>query len=245
MVVLLQLKSTQKTNDMSLYLYYDSKKGLVKEENYVCGSHIEEHDEKGKLVPLHEQTLVIPNLNIKIVVRTNLHYGSKSYMNATITMMDKNVLNFLDISLRHPIKQVYSDPGNWDMLFDGIIALYNSIFNSEKPINTYFDEIVNGIKGTDGCTVDKMVDISTRLAEIADSLSGSIYYDNPTVKARMRRTCGLMIRHISQNWDKKWITAGRHNTIEANLHSILKYLSEQNEVLYALTKQEPLVVVKG
>ena len=166
-------------------------------------------------------------------------------MNATITMMDKNVLDFLDISLRHSIKQVYSEPGNWDMLFDGIIALYNYIFNSEKPINAYFDEIVNGIKGTNGCTVDKMVDISTRLAEIADSLSCSIYYDNPIVRARMRRTCGLMIRHISKNWDKKWITAGGHNKIEENLHSILKYLSEQNEVLYAMTKQDPPEVVKG
>ena len=230
---------------MSLHLFYDPKKGLVKQDNYACGCYIQEHDEKGREAPHHEQTLVIPERNVKIVVRTNLHYGGRSYMYATMTMMDKTVLNFLDTSYRHSVKIVHAEPGNWDMLFDGIIELYNNIFNIEKPINTYFDGLVEEIVGEGGGTVDKMVNVTTRLAEVADGISESVYYDNPTLRIRLRKTCGLVIRHISKNWgNTTWITEGKHKTLEENLHCILKYLTDSNEVLYALTKSEPRSVVK-
>ena len=227
---------------MALNLCYCDKKGLFKAQNYATGNYIMEHDEKGRNAPLHEQILEIPNRNVKIVVRTNLHYGSWSYMNATISMMDKKVLNFFDKTLLHSVKTVYAKPGNWDMLFDGIIQLYNSIYNSETQINAYFDEIIKRITDTSGITLDNMADIITRLAEVADSISSSIYIDNHTLESRMRETGGLVIRHIGTHYDKKDITEGRHDKMESNLHSILNYLIERDIVLDALTKRNLLGV---
>lgn len=224
---------------MSLYLYYDNNKGLVKSQFSAVGEYIMEHDEKGWDAPHHEQTLEIPNRNVKIVVNTNLGWGPRSYMVAKISMIGKSVLNFLDTSLKHSVKIVYAEPGNWDMLFDGIISLYNNIFNSENSINAYFDEINKCLVNTTGNPVDKMVEVTTRLSEVADCLSDSIFSDSQTARRRMRKTCGLVIRQISSNWDKKWITEGRHKKLEANLHSIVLYLAEKGEILDALTKRDP------
>jgi len=226
---------------MSLYLYYDSKRGLVKSQDFAIGSYIIEHDEKGRKDPLHEQTLEIPNLNVKIVVITNLHYGSWSYMYATISMMNKNVLNFHDTSLKHSVMKVYAKPGNWDMLFDGVIKLYNSIYNSETQINAYFDEIVNRTIDATGHTVDVFVEITTRLAELADSIAGSIFSDNATLRIRMRKTCGLVIRRISTDLDKKLITESQYDKIESNLHSVFRYLTERDEILDTLTITDPTI----
>ena len=102
---------------MSLYLSYDPKRGLIKEENRAYGNYIQEHDERGGKSPLHEQTLEIPERNVKIVVKTKLHVGAASYMNASISMMDKPVLNFIDASLKHAIWIVYAKPLDCNALF--------------------------------------------------------------------------------------------------------------------------------
>ena len=228
---------------MSLLLYYDSKKGLVKSENCACGCYIQEHDEKGWEIPLHEQTLLIPNSNVKIVVNTNLHYGPKSYMNATISVMDKVVLNFHDTTLCHSVKNVYAKPGDWNALFDGIIQLYNSIYNSEKPINTYFDAIDEIINNTTGISVEKTFNVTNRLAEISDNLQKSIYSDNIIVVMRMKRACKILVRNVINNGIKGSVTELRHNTIEKNLHSVFKYLAERDEMLDVLARKNQFVVV--
>ena len=166
---------------MALHLYYDSKKGLVKSNNYAVGCYITEHDEKGIKCPLHEQTLEIPERNVKIIVRTNLHYGSKSYMNARITMMDKCVLNFLDNSLIHSVDIIFAIPGDWEMLFDRIIKVYESIFCSESNINSYFDAIDDAVKGEKTQKGNELNNAIIRISQIADKQSSSIYCDNNVV----------------------------------------------------------------
>lgn len=134
----------RKATIMALHLYYDNKKGLVKSNDHAIGCSIVEHDGKGYCCPLHEQILEIPERSITITVRTNLHYGSKSYMNASITMMKKPVLNFIDNSLFHSIKTIHAKPEDWNSLFDNIILVFNNYVNPFSltfPIlSTFFRE---------------------------------------------------------------------------------------------------------
>ena len=228
---------------MSLLLYYDSKKGLVKRDNYACGCYIQEHDEKGWETPLHEQTLVIPNSNVKIVAHTNLHYGPRSYMYATISVMDKVVLNFQDTTLCHSVSNVYAKPGDWNALFDGIILLYNSIYNSENPINKYFDVIDEIVNDTTGISVEKILIVTNRLAEISDNLQKSIYSDNNIVIMRMKKACKILVRNIINHGIKGSVTELRHKTVEKNLHSIFRYLAERDEMLDVLARKNQIIVV--
>jgi len=221
-VVLLQ---TKKINNMALHLYYDSKKGLVKSNNYAVGCYITEHDEKGIKCPLHEQTLEIPERNVKNIVRTNLHYGSKSYMNARITMMDKYVFNFLDNSLLHSVDIIFANPGDWDMLFDRIINVYDSIFCSENNVNSYFDAIDEAVKGEKSQKGNELNNAIVRMSEIADKQSFSIYCDNTVLNDRMKNSCRLLIKRImglkipddSKPWEKE-------------LRSVFNYLAEREEI---------------
>lgn len=216
---------------MSLTLYYDSKKGLVKGKNYSVGNSITEHDERGLETPLHEQILKIPGRNVEIVVRTKLHCGSKSFMNARISLMGKSVLNFFDTSLRHSIEIVYAGPGNWDMLFDGIIQLYNAIYNCENSINAYFDALENRVCEFTG----NIGDVFDRIAELANKLPDSIYSDNVIIDKRMKRVCGLLFQKIVKKWDGMPMTDSVHQKIESNLQSIFKYLSEHDGILDSFT----------
>ena len=241
---------------MALHLYYDSKKGLVKAQNYAVGNYIMEHDEKGWDAPHHEQVLEIPSQNVKIMVNTNLGWGPKSYMYARISMMDKIVLNFFDTTLRYPVNMVCVKPGDWNELFDSIIKLYNSIYNSEAPINDFFDMIEETIKAD--CTIDKMVYVTTRLSEISEMVSTSIYADSRVIKMRLRRVCKMLFQNIEENcgkvslvikgeetreeesfkYKKAYLTVGQQNKIEANLKSILIYLAERNEILDVFSRKD-------
>ena len=221
-VVLLQ---TKKITNMALHLYFDGKNGLVKSNNYAMGCSIIEHDEKGTKSPLHEQTLEIPERNIKIVVRTNLHYGSKSYMYARITMMDKYVFNFLDNSLLHFVDIIFAIPGDWDMLFDRIINVYDSIFCSENVINLYFDAIDKAVKGEKIHKGNELNNAIMRLSEIADKQSSSIFFDNTVVNNRMKDSCRLLIKRIMElkmsDDSKPW---------EKELRSVFNYLADREEI---------------
>jgi len=245
---------------MALNLYYDSKKGLVKAQNYAVGNYIMEHDEKGWDAPHHEQVLEIPDRNVKITVNTNLGWGPKSFMNARISMMDKNVLNFLDTTLRYPVDKVCVKPGDWKELFDGIINLYNSIYNSEAPINSFFDMVEETIKATD-CTIEKMVFVTTRLSELSEMLPDSVYADSRIIEKRMRNACCILFQNIEEKCDRVSISDGQgsslrkvirygksimsdeqQNRIESNLQSILKYLAERNAILYVFARKGQCVV---
>lgn len=217
---------------MALQLYYDNYKGLVKSENGAIGQSIIEHDQKGWKAPLHEQILEIPSRNVKIVVRTNFGWGPKSYMNASISLMDKCVFNFIDVSMRHSITMVYSEPGDWNALFDGIISLYNNIYNSENSINAYFDIIEETINTDDAIYI--LSRICARLAEIANNLPDSIYSDNVIVDKRMKSACRLLLQHImeKENWNS--LSDETHQTIETKLQSIFKYLADRKELLDVL-----------
>lgn len=220
---------------MSLMLYYDSKrKSLVKEDNRVCGPYIQEHDEKGKRALLAEQELEIPESNVKVVVKTNLHNGQWSYMNAAISMADKTIFNFHDTSLSHSICIVSANPGDWDGLFDGIINLYNSIYNSETHINKYFDIIKEVLKDTTGLNGNKEKQAIRRLTEIVKKLPESIYFDNILIDDRIKEVCTLLFHIIiidksTTTWDKKI-----RQEIESDLHDIFCYLSSRDEVLTVL-----------
>ena len=225
---------------MSLYLSYDPKRGLIKEENRVYGNYIQEHDERGGKTPHHEQTLEIQERNVKIVVRTKLHVGAASYMNASISMMDKPVLNFIDTSLRHPIWIVYAKPYDWNSLFDNIINLYNAIFNSENPINDYFDAVERTINHTsDDDYFERMVDVVKRLGEISDRLSGSIYGDNEIVHKRMVQACRLLVQNINDGMRNRKFSVSVH-LIESYLHMVFRYLADRNALFYVLTGRNPM-----
>lgn len=217
---------------MALQLYYDNFKGLVKSNDYAIGQSITEHDDRGWKTPLHLQTLEIPSRNVKIVVKTNLHYGVRSYMKATISLMDKSVLNFLDTNMCHSVNMVYADPGDWNMLFDGIINLYNNIYNSENSVNSYFDVIEETINASKA--VNTMSDAVARLAEVAEGLPDSIYCDSTIIDKRMKSACRLMVQHIMENWGNVLLTEEKHQTIETDLHSIFKYLADRKELLNVL-----------
>lgn len=214
---------------MALQLYYDNYRGLVKSTNGAVGQSIIEHDQKGWDAPLHEQILEIPSRNVKVVVRTNFGWGPRSYMNARISMMDKSVFNFIDTRLGHSIKMIYANPGDWNMLFDSIIYLYNGIYNCENSIITYFDAIEEAINGSS--SVNKRSDAIARLAEISDNLSDSIYADNIFIDKRMKRACKLLVGHIVENWNKVQFNNEEHRKIEANLQSIFGFFSGRKEIL--------------
>ena len=211
---------------MALYLYYDNKKGFVKSKDYAVGNYIVEHDEKGSGTPLCKQTLEVPSRNVKIEVRTKLHSGAKSYMCASISLMDKCVLNFIDTRLNFSVSTVHVKPGNWDELFEGIIKLYNTIFNSESPINEYFDVIEEAINEPNGICGNNLNNAIARLSEIADNLLNSIYADNPIVDFRMKKACHLLIRRIMDmdfsNGTSMWVK---------EMRSIFNYLAEREEIV--------------
>ncbi len=222
---------------MSLKLYYDfKKKRLVKEkeDECTCGLYIQEHNESGYEASLAKQELEIPESNVKIVVKTNLHYGSSSYMNAIISMADKTIFNFLDTSLSHSVYIVSANPGDWDSLFDGIINLYYNIYNSEIHINKYFDIIKEVLKDTTGLNENKEMQAIRRLTEIVKKLPESIYFDNILIDDRIKEVCTLLFPKIiidksKTTWDKKI-----RQEIESDLHDIFCYLSNRNEVLTVL-----------
>ena len=220
---------------MSLMLYYDSKrKRLVIGDNRASGPYIQEHDEKGEKALLAKQELEIPENNVKIVVKTNLHYGSRSYMNATISMADKIIFNSLDTSLSHSVYIVYANPGDWENLFDGIINLYNSIFNTETHINKYFDVIKEILKDKTGLNERKEIQAIRRLTEIVKKLPESLCFDDILIDKRITEVCTMLFRKIiiekaKKTWDKKiW------QEIESDLHDIFFYLSNRDEVLTVL-----------
>lgn len=222
---------------MSLYLYYDSKKGLVKEENHAMGSYfIQEHNERG----MNEQTMELPNSNVKIVVRTK----ANSFMVATISIMDKIVLNFHDTTLSRPIHKVSVKPGDWNALFDGIIQLYNSIYISETPINAYFDTIDEKLNKTKSISYETINNVSSRLAEISDKIQGSIYCDSLIVKQRMKKACKIMVRTLINYGIEGLITDIKHKTIEANLKSITKYLADQDMMFDVLVRKNHVIIEK-
>lgn len=219
---------------MALQLYYDNSRGLVKSTNGAIGQSIIEHDQKGWGAPLHEQILEIPSRNVKIVVHTNFGWGPRSYMNARICMMDKNVFNFIDTCLGYSINKIYAKPGDWNMLFDSIINLYNGIYNCEKSINSYFDAIEEAINGSS--SVNKISDAIARLAEISDNLSDSIYADNIFIDKRMKGACRLLVAHIVDNWNKVRLSNEEHQKIEANLQSIFRFFSGRKEIFDMLVE---------
>ena len=226
---------------MSLFLSYDAKRGLVKEANRAYGNYVQEHDERGGNAPLHEQTLEIPERNVKIVIKTKLHAGAASYMNATISMMDKPVLNFIDTSLRHAIWIVYAKPADWNTLFDGIIKLYNSIFNGEKPINDYFDAIERVINNpTDDQYFERLVDVVRRLGEISDRLAGSIYGDNEIVHRRLKQACRVLVQSLNKSMQNQKFSTSI-SLVEPYLHMVFKYLAGRDAIFYVLTGRNPMV----
>ncbi len=215
---------------MALHLYYDNKKGLVKSNDHAIGCSIVEHDGKGYCCPLHEQILEIPERSITITVRTNLHYGSKSYMNASITMMKKPVLNFIDNSLFHSIKTIHAKPEDWNSLFDNIILVHNNIFNSDKFINSYFDAVDVAIKGTDIRVGNELHHAILRLSEITNVLKDSIYGDSIIIDQRIKNACHLLIKRMM-----KLKFASLNTTFwEKELRSIFNYLGEREELLEVL-----------
>lgn len=220
---------------MSLMLYYDSKRiRLVKEENRACGPYIQEHNESGYEADLAKQVLEIPERNVKVVVETNLNFGAKSYTRASISMADKTIFNFLDTSLSHSVSIVSAKPGDWNSLFDGIINLYNSIYNSETHINKYFDVIKDVLKDTSGHNENNVMQAIRRLTEIVRKLPESIYFDNILIDDRIKEVCSLLFQKIifdkaKTTWDKKI-----RQEIESDLHDIFYYLSNRDEVLTVL-----------
>ena len=173
------------------------------------------------------------------MVKTKLHVGAASYMNASISMMDKPVLNFIDTSLKHSIWIVYAKPSDWDALFDGIIKLYNSIFNSEKPINDYFDAVERVINDTsDNKYFERIVDVIKRLGEISNRLSGSIYGDNEIVHGRMKETCRLLVQRINKDMQNQTFSTSIY-LVESYLHMVFGYLAERNVLFYVLTGRNP------
>lgn len=229
---------------MPLYLSYDPKKGLIKSNDGVInGNCISEHDEKGWDTPLHEQSMEIPGQDVRIVVRTNFHFGSKSYMNASITMRDKLVLNFTDTNLSHSIKIVHAEPGNWEALFEGIINLYNSIYNSKEFITNYFNAIDEKLKDISSKNQDILVAITDRLAEISEELSKSIYSDSVIINNRMKYTCRKMVLNISKGYQGKWLTAGQRSKIENNLQHIFKYIAAREILFEVLLGYTPPTIV--
>lgn len=219
---------------MGLMLYYDlTRKRLVKEDSFAGGPFIQEHNEKGKNAPLAKQELEIPESSVKIIVKTNLHYGAKSYMRASISMTNRTIFNFIDARLSHPVCNITANPEDWDSLFDGIISLYNNRLNSEVFINKYFDIIkdtLNDIKINE----NSIALVTRRLAEISRNLPDSIYYDNILIDNRIIEVCALLFRKIiidktKSIWDKKI-----RQEIESNLHDIFYYLSNRDEVLAVL-----------
>lgn len=230
---------------MSLFLYYDSKNnGLVKENNRALGDFIKEHDEKERKTSLHKQSLYIPNNDALISVHTTPQC-SKLAMYATISLGKKMVINFHDKTLCHPVTRVCATPGDWGMLFDGIIQLYDSIYTSETPINTYFDAIEKNIVDTSGNYANKMVNVTSRLAEISDNLSNSIYINNKTLIGRMKKACVLLLKTFADQGVGEILNIPmKRDKIESNMHSIFSFLSQCDKVLgwfnyHAHTAQEP------
>lgn len=217
---------------MGLLLSYNPKIGLVKQENTAYGCYVQEHDERGKESPLHEQILEIPERSITITVRTNLHNGSKSYMNARITMMKKPVLNFIDNSLFHSIKTIHAKPEDWNSLFDNIILVFNNIFNSDKFINSYFDALDVAIKGTDIKVGNELHLAILRLSEITNVLKDSIYGDSIILDQRIKNACHLLIRRMMK------LKYSSLNTTfwEKELRGIFNYLGEREEILEVLAE---------
>lgn len=223
---------------MSLFLYYNSKNnGLVKENNRALGDFIKEHDEKDRKSSLHKQSLYIPNNDALISVHTTPHVSSqakgiKLAMYATISLGKKMVINFHDKTLCHPVTRVCATPGDWGMLFDGIIQLYDSIYTSETPINTYFDVIEKNIVDTSGNYTDKIVNVTSRLAEISDNLPNSIYINNRTLIGRMKKACVLLLKTFAdQGVGEILNTPTKRDKIESNMHSIFGFLSQSDKVL--------------
>ncbi len=146
-------------------------------------------------------------------------------MYARITMMDKYVFNFLDNSLLHFVDIIFAIPGDWDMLFDRIINVYDSIFCSENVINLYFDAIDKAVKGEKIHKGNELNNAIMRLSEIADKQSSSIFFDNTVVNNRMKDSCRLLIKRIMElkmsDDSKPW---------EKELRSVFNYLADREEI---------------
>lgn len=221
---------------MALFLYFDNNKGLVKSKDFAIGDSIIGQDEKGEKKPSKEQVLEIPSQNLKIIVKTNRHFRSGTYMTATVKIADKYVFDFLDNDLGHSLSMVYAKQGDWNMLFDNVIRLYNNIFNSDISINTYFDIIEEAIKSENSC--DKMANVVARLAEISLGLSNSIYGAfNETIDRRMKSAFRRLVLKIVSDQSCRYFAERTRQTIEANLHSVFKYFSERKEILEMLEDQ--------
>lgn len=219
---------------MSLMLYYDlTRKRLVKEDSFAGGPFIQEHNEKGENAPLAKQELEIPESSVKIIVKTNLHYGARSYMKASISMANRTIFNFMDDRLSRSVCNITANPGDWGSLFDGIINMYNNRLNSEVFINKYFDVIkdtLNDIKINE----NTIALVTRRLAEISRNLPDSIYYDNILIDNRIKEVCAFLFRKIIIDktktiWDKKI-----RQEIELNLHDLFSYFSSRDELLDVL-----------
>lgn len=220
---------------MALMLSYDLKRNcLVKEKGRALGPYILEHDEKGYKNELANQSLEIPDRNIKIDVKTNFHYGSASYLRATITQNDKIIFNFIDTIFLRSICRVESDPVDWSSFFDEIITLYTSIYNSESYINKYFDEINAVISTASDCNDNKMMLVTSRLAEIIEKMPESVFADNILLSTRIKESCILLLQSIIlEGKDSQWIKKYQQ-VVEKNLHVIVCHLSERNELLNVL-----------
>lgn len=217
---------------MSLYLCYDSEsKRLVKQLDCVCGEHIQEHNEEGYNSPLAKQTLEIPESNAKITVETNLHYGAASFMKASMMLNDKIVFNFHSSSLSCSISKIEAKPGDWNALFDNIITLYNSRYNSEIYIDEYFDHIKEAINAISSSCDVRIELVIKRLSEILNKLPESIFYDNILVSNRIKEACALLFQKIiSDGTDELWDKT-RQKSVESNIDIIFSCLSDRKEIL--------------
>lgn len=227
-IVLLQTKNKK----MPLSLIYTPNKGLTKVQSNVLYSNIIiEHDERGIATPLHEQVLEIQERNVKITVRTNLHYGKKSYMNARINILDKPVLNFIDNTLLYPVDLIHANPGDWNMLFDRTIQLYSTIFTIDNYIISYFDVIDDAVANKYSPDLNNAFD---RLFELSEKVLNSVYADSSVLDLRMKQSCRLLISKIMKMKFDMTISRKPYDYFEKNIRSVFAYLAKREEIIEVL-----------
>lgn len=223
-----------------IYLHYSKEKGLFKSNSDGDTTILESHSDNGWKTIKKE----IPEINVKLEVHTNFGYGkSVAYFNGYIYINGMLLPNFIDTDGNGNINYVSADPVemDWEGLFDKMIALYDSRFNSDAIIRDYFENMVNDfdrrISKIDNSTSKLLAEAnktSKKLVRIIQICERSIFSDNKCIANGMIPITSKLVGLYLSSYDE--VKMDNFSGFEEDMNEILQYVSTKGLVLNLLRK---------
>ena len=183
----------------------------------------------------------LPEIDVKIIVSTNFGYQSQSYFHGSIYIHGRVLPYFMGNNLKDSIQHISCDPEekDWDEMFDKLIALYESRFNSERIITDYFCQveksyraIMDDLKDSEKELFKTSLSYSEKLIRIKNVVDESVFSDSNCLAKGLLMICGIMLslylreyKHIDE------VNKDIFARFESNLIELVQYIGDKRLII--------------